>query len=52
MPGVYYFCVKADAFNAQTTTQRLQQVGAKVEMPEVSGSIRFRDLDGMLIQVQ
>ena len=50
-PGVYYFCVKADAFNAETAT-RLQQAGAKLEMPEASGTIRFRDLDGMLIQVQ
>jgi len=51
-PGVYYFCVKADSFNTETATRRLQQAGAKVEMPEVPGTIRFRDLDGYLIQVQ
>ena len=51
-PGVYYFCVKADAFNADAATRRLQQIGAKVETPEVSGTVRFRDLDGYLIQVQ
>jgi catechol 2,3-dioxygenase-like lactoylglutathione lyase family enzyme len=51
-PGVYYFCVKADAFNAEAATRRLQQIGAKVEAPEVSGTVRFRDLDGLMIQVQ
>jgi catechol 2,3-dioxygenase-like lactoylglutathione lyase family enzyme len=51
-PGVYYFCVKADAFNAETVKRRLQQIGAKLETPEVSGSVRFRDLDGLMIQVQ
>jgi hypothetical protein len=51
-PGVYYFCVTAAAFNAEAATRRLQQIGAKVETPEVSGSLRFRDLDGLMIQVQ
>jgi catechol 2,3-dioxygenase-like lactoylglutathione lyase family enzyme len=52
VPGVYYFCVKADAFNAQLATRRLQQIGAKMETPEVPGTVRFRDLDGLMIQVQ
>jgi len=44
--------VKADAFNAQLATRRLQQIGAKMETPEVPGTVRFRDLDGLMIQVQ
>jgi len=51
-PGVYYFCVTAADFNAETATRRLQQIGAKIEAPESAGTIRFRDLDGGLIQVQ
>jgi catechol 2,3-dioxygenase-like lactoylglutathione lyase family enzyme len=50
--GVYYFCVTAAAFNVNEATRRLQQAGAKVETPEAAGTVRFRDLDGYLIQVQ
>jgi catechol 2,3-dioxygenase-like lactoylglutathione lyase family enzyme len=51
-PGVYYFCVKADTFNANAASVRLQRVGAKVETAEGAGAVRFRDMDGFLIQVQ
>jgi catechol 2,3-dioxygenase-like lactoylglutathione lyase family enzyme len=51
-PGIYYFCVKADAFDAPAATRRLQQIGAKTETPEIAGTLRFRDLDGLMIQVQ
>jgi len=51
-PGVFYFCVTVAAFNVDAAARRLQQAGAKVESPEVAGTVRFRDLDGYLIQVQ
>jgi catechol 2,3-dioxygenase-like lactoylglutathione lyase family enzyme len=50
-PGVFYFCVTAASFNPEAATRRLQQVGAKVEPTEVTGTVRFQDLDGALIQV-
>jgi len=50
--GVHYFCVNAASFNTDAVTRRLDQFGAKVERPEFAGTIRFRDLDGLLIQVQ
>jgi catechol 2,3-dioxygenase-like lactoylglutathione lyase family enzyme len=50
-PGVYYFSLKADTFTAEAVTRRLLQIGAKVEAPENPGTVRFRDLDGLLIQV-
>jgi catechol 2,3-dioxygenase-like lactoylglutathione lyase family enzyme len=50
-PGVYYFSLKSEAFNADAVTRRLQQISAKVEAPETAGAVRFRDLDGLLIQV-
>jgi catechol 2,3-dioxygenase-like lactoylglutathione lyase family enzyme len=51
-PGTYYFSLKADAFDAEMVTRRLLQIGAKIEASESAGTIRFRDLDGSLIQVQ
>ena len=51
-PGVYYFCLTAVAFNVDATARRLQQLGAKIEATEAAGSIRFRDQDGYLIQLQ
>jgi catechol 2,3-dioxygenase-like lactoylglutathione lyase family enzyme len=50
-PGVFYFSLKAEAFNSQTVARRLTQIGAKVEASETSGAVRFRDLDGLRIQV-
>jgi catechol 2,3-dioxygenase-like lactoylglutathione lyase family enzyme len=52
LPGVYYFSVKADAFNTEAATRRLQQIGAKMETSDAAGTVRFRDLDGLMIQVQ
>ena len=49
--GVNHFCVSAEAFNYDAVVKRLQQMGAKVETPEVAGAAEFRDPDGSLIQV-
>ena len=49
--GVNHFCVSAAAFNYEAVVRRLQQMGAKVEAPEVAGSAEFRDPDGSLLQV-
>jgi len=49
--GVNHFCVSAAAFNYDVVIRRLQQLGAKVEAPEVAGAAEFRDPDGTLIQV-
>jgi catechol 2,3-dioxygenase-like lactoylglutathione lyase family enzyme len=51
MPGVHYLCVTTAVFNTDSATRRLQQIAGKVETPEVTGTVRFRDLDGLLIQV-
>jgi catechol 2,3-dioxygenase-like lactoylglutathione lyase family enzyme len=48
--GVRYFSITA-TFTAESATRRLQQLGAKVETPEVANSVRFRDLDGTMVQV-
>ena len=49
--GVNHFCVSAAEFSYDAVTRRLQQMGAKVEAPEVAGAAEFRDPDGSLIQV-
>jgi catechol 2,3-dioxygenase-like lactoylglutathione lyase family enzyme len=49
--GVNHFCVSAAAYNYDAVTRRLQQLGAKLENPEVAGAAEFRDPDGLLVQV-
>jgi catechol 2,3-dioxygenase-like lactoylglutathione lyase family enzyme len=49
--GVNHFCVSATAFDYDTAIRKLQQLGAKVESPEIAGAAEFRDPDGLLIQV-
>jgi catechol 2,3-dioxygenase-like lactoylglutathione lyase family enzyme len=50
-PGVNHFCVSAATYNYDAAVRRLQQIGAKVENPEVAGAAEFRDPDGLLVQV-
>ncbi|HEY7337010.1 MAG TPA: VOC family protein [Bryobacteraceae bacterium] len=49
--GVNHFCVASAGFDYGAAAQKLVQVGAKVEMPELAGAPEFRDPDGYLIQV-
>jgi catechol 2,3-dioxygenase-like lactoylglutathione lyase family enzyme len=48
--GVNHFCVLAADFD-YGALERLAQIGAKVEKPEVSDAPEFRDPDGYLVQV-
>ena len=49
--GVNHFCVSAASFDFDAVTKRLQQAGAHIETPEVTGTPEFRDPDGLLVQV-
>jgi catechol 2,3-dioxygenase-like lactoylglutathione lyase family enzyme len=49
--GVNHFCVLATVFDYDAAVKKLEQVGAKIEMPEVAGAPEFRDPDGYLVQV-
>jgi catechol 2,3-dioxygenase-like lactoylglutathione lyase family enzyme len=49
--GVNHFCVLATAFDYDAAVKKLEQAGAKIEMPEVAGAPEFRDPDGYLVQV-
>jgi len=51
-PGVNHFCVSAAPFNYDAAIAKLQQLGVKIEPPEVTGAAEFRDPDGLLIQVK
>ena len=51
-PGVNHYCVSSVAkFDYDAMVKKLEQVGAKIEAPEVRGAPEFRDPDGMLVQV-
>jgi catechol 2,3-dioxygenase-like lactoylglutathione lyase family enzyme len=49
--GVNHFCVLATVFDYDAAVKKLEQAGAKIEMPEVAGAPEFRDPDGYLVQV-
>ena len=49
--GVNHFCIAAATFNYDAVIRRLEEIGVKVERPEVAGAPEFRDPDGFLIQV-
>ncbi len=49
--GVNHFCVSAEPFDYDAAVARLAALGAKIEPAEVRGAPSFRDLDGMLVQV-
>ena len=49
--GVNHFCVSAAVFDYDAAVKKLEQAGAKIEMPEVAGAPEFRDPDGYLVQV-
>ena len=49
--GVSRVCVSASSFNYEAAIRSMQQMGAKVEPPEVAGAPEFRDPDGLLVQV-
>ncbi|HEY6341675.1 MAG TPA: VOC family protein [Bryobacteraceae bacterium] len=49
--GVNHFCVLAAGFDYDAAVKKLEQAGARIEMPEVAGAPEFRDPDGYLVQV-
>jgi catechol 2,3-dioxygenase-like lactoylglutathione lyase family enzyme len=49
--GVNHFCVAAAPFNNDSAVRKLEEMGAKLEKPEVAGAPEFRDPDGYLVQV-
>jgi catechol 2,3-dioxygenase-like lactoylglutathione lyase family enzyme len=50
-PGFSHFSVKVAAFNRATATARLQKLGIKVEPGSEKGSLRFRDLNNLLVEI-
>jgi catechol 2,3-dioxygenase-like lactoylglutathione lyase family enzyme len=50
-PGVRYICISAANFAPEKMIPALQQSGVAIEPAAGSNSIRFRDPDGLLIQI-
>jgi catechol 2,3-dioxygenase-like lactoylglutathione lyase family enzyme len=51
MPHIERFCVAAIPFDSAAATKKLTDAGAKMENPERKGSVKFRDADGILVEV-
>jgi catechol 2,3-dioxygenase-like lactoylglutathione lyase family enzyme len=49
--GVNHYAVAAAGFDYASATKKLEQAGAMLVEPEVTGAPEFRDPDGLLIQV-
>ena len=50
-PGVDHFCIAVATFDRGKAAKMLQDRGATIEPGESQGSVMFRDLDGILVQV-
>jgi catechol 2,3-dioxygenase-like lactoylglutathione lyase family enzyme len=50
-PHIDRFCVAALPFDSAAVTKKLGDAGAKMENPERKGSVKFRDADGILVEV-
>ncbi len=50
-PRIERFCVAATPFDSATAAKKLTDAGAKTENAERKGSVKFRDPDGILVEV-
>jgi catechol 2,3-dioxygenase-like lactoylglutathione lyase family enzyme len=50
-PGFSHFCVKVAGFDRAVATTRLQNLGVKVEAGSEKGTLRFRDLHNLPVEV-
>lgn len=50
-PGFSHFCVKVTSFNRAAATAKLQKAGVKVESGMEKGTLAFRDLNDLPVEV-
>jgi catechol 2,3-dioxygenase-like lactoylglutathione lyase family enzyme len=50
-PGFSHFCVKVAGFDRAVAVARLQKLGVKVEASSEKGTLRFRDLHNLPVEV-
>jgi hypothetical protein len=50
-PSFSHYCVKCAGFDRAVATARLEKLGVKVEAGSESGTLRFRDLHGLSVEV-
>ena len=50
-PHIERFCVAAAPFDTAVVSKKLGDAGAKLESPDRKSSIKFRDADGILVEV-
>jgi len=50
-PSFSHYCVKVAAFDRAVATARLEKLGVKVEAGSEKGTLQFRDLNNLLVEV-
>jgi hypothetical protein len=50
-PGFSHYCVKVAPFDRTTTTAKLTKLGVKTEIGAEKGTLRFRDLNNLPVEV-
>ena len=50
-PGFSHFCVRVADFSRTTATKRLQKLGIQVETGSEKGTLRFRDVNNIAVEV-
>jgi hypothetical protein len=50
-PGFSHFCVKVAGFDRATATAKLAKLGVKAEPGSEKGTLRFRDLNNLSVEV-
>jgi catechol 2,3-dioxygenase-like lactoylglutathione lyase family enzyme len=51
-PGVEHFCLRVAGFNRRTVTDRLKQLGVEVAASNDEDLLRFRDPNGILVELK
>jgi hypothetical protein len=50
-PGFSHYCVRIAGFNRDRTTERLEKLGVKTEAGAEKGTLRFRDLHNLAVEL-
>ena len=51
-PSFHHFALRVAGFDRSEATQRLQEIGAKIEPSNDEGLLRFRDPNGILVELK
>jgi hypothetical protein len=52
MPGVDHVCFRVAGFDRQNVTAKLKRMGAEIAASDDEGLLRFRDSNGLLMELK